>query len=161
MNFAKHSFTWLLAIRISCMIHYFWSIALCSAIHKMNIRHFRICVKIDYFSDNTKLDGSQSKVEYNNPCVIKWSHTDVNELTKRLGNYCQQIWNKPRIFDLQWWNMPNCVLTWAEGTLNIYCRFNLFSIFHRRKCFIIQKQKVFGALFIKIFLFVLTSTTYP
>ena len=109
------------------MIHYFWSIALCSAIHKMNIRHFRICVKIDHFSDNTKLDGSQFKVEYNNPCVIKWSHTDVNELTKRHGNYCQQIWNKPGIFDLQWWNMPNCVLTWAEGTLNIYCRFNLFS----------------------------------
>jgi len=49
--------------------------------------------------------------------------------------------------------MSNCVLKWTESTLNIHCKFKLFSIFHKRKYFIIQKYKIFGVLFIKTFYF--------
>ncbi|KYQ49167.1 hypothetical protein ALC60_11781, partial [Trachymyrmex zeteki] len=65
----------------------------------------------------------------------------IDELTQRIENCCQQIRNKSKIFErvrsLMRRRAKLCVE--MEGALNIYCKLKLFSIFHRRKCFITQK----------------------
>jgi len=88
------------------------------------------------------------------------------ELPQRIENCCHKYGINPEslnVFDLQWGNVPNCVLKWMEDTLNIYCKFKLFSIFHRRKCLITHNSnKRFSEYCsLRFFKFVLTSTTHP